>query len=583
MWTLLALALVGLGGGLPQEAKLQSDLRLQLPISVHAKIVSLTDFADLLERETKAKVSVAPVDGDRKLTVLCVQRPASEVMEMVAETLFMSWSYDKRNDLWRLALQDKVRQEEAAVRMVEERQDRQIIRTALDSMQKWAGLAPEEQARESRAIRDRLGVAQQAEGPDAQQRLFDAQVQADLAKMLPCSGFGAAWKDRVEEAVTRLAAGESLLASSRPEDGLPLVPQSSVPATTFETPDPVGVVFMVRYLQSQSVLEGRGLLTGFKSGGMIAPFRVRLRPPVAESDLVKRLREWGEAQDTQVLRSEIDISDARIAKEGFLVPGFSVADHLEHLASGAHIPVVADAFRIACSAPLPFSANTVDAYLDFLKRPVGGMMPYQPGYFRTSRGWLMARSHEYWKKLESEIPERVLRPMEQTQEARPLKTWDYAVLAGKLTPPQSAWVGQMGAPVLLRFRQSPLALALPSLSMWSKLTPAARDAAASSKGVDMAELSGAEQIGFFQAVLESLWQRSVPDSFLSSLLTKSGPSLRLRYAETPGIGNLLGDSNVFLNPGVPPSLSNSVNVEFTYFDEKRSAYRVGYSLEAPRG
>ena len=583
MWTTLALALVSLAGGLTQDSALQSDARLQLPISVHAKIVSLTDFVGLLERETKVAVSVAPVDGDRKLTVLCVQRPASEVMEMVAETLFMSWSYDKRNDRWRLELQGKVRQEEAAVRKGEEEQDRQIIRTALNSMQKWARLTPEEQAQESGAIRDRLLSAQKAEGPDARQKLFDAQVQADLALVQPCSGFGAAWKDRLEEAVSRLAAGESLLASSRPDDGLPLVPQSAMPPTTFETPDPVGVVFMVRYLQGQSVLEGRGLRTGFKFGGMVAPFRVRLRPPLAESDLAKRLRDWGEARDPQILAKEIDVSEARITKEGFLVPGFSIADHLEHIASGAHIPVVADAFRIACTAPLPFSAKTVDAYLDFLRRPADGMMPYRPGFFRTRHGWLMARSSEYWKKLDSEIPERLLRPMEQTQAARPLKTWDYAELAGKLTPPQRAWVGQMGSPVLLRFRQSPLALALPSLSLWSKLTPAARDAAGSSRGISMAELSTPEQAGFIQAVLESLWQRSVPDSFLSSLLSKSGPSLRLRYGETLGMGNLSGDADVFLNPGVPPSLSNSVNAEFTYIDDKKSTYRVGYSLEAPRG
>lgn len=99
----------------------------------------------------------------------------------------------------------------------------------------------------------------------------------------------------------------------------------------------------------------------------------------------------------------------------------------------------------------------------------------------------------------------------------------------------------------------------------------------------MAELSTPERAGFIQAALESLWQRSVPDSFLSSLLSNSGPSLRLRYGETLGTGNLSGDADVFLNPGIPPSLSNSVNAEFTYIDDKKSTYRVGYSLEAPRG
>ena len=69
MWTTLALALVSLAGGLTQGSAFQSDARLQLPISVHVKIVSLTDFVGLLERETKVAVSVAPVDGDRKLTL----------------------------------------------------------------------------------------------------------------------------------------------------------------------------------------------------------------------------------------------------------------------------------------------------------------------------------------------------------------------------------------------------------------------------------------------------------------------------------------------------------------------------------
>lgn len=559
-----------------QAELLRSDERLRAQISVHAKIVSTADFVGLLQRETGAKFEVAALDADRKLTVLCTARPASEVMERVAETLFMSWTFDKRRDTWRLELLGEVRKEEQAARRQAREQDQRVIRMALESLSKWGDLSQEEWAEESTAIRSRLATAEKAQGPDAQQKLLDAQLGADILSYRAWTGFGAAWKKSLEEAVARLAAGETLLASSRPEDNLPLVPEALVPKSTFETDGHKGILFMLRYVPSQGFLEGIGLMTGFKFGGKTAPGRLRLRQKPGENDLEKRLGQWGKALDSEVLLQAINPATARISNERFLLSAYSVSDHLEHLASGANVAVVADAFRIAMSDAVPFKADSVDEYVEFLRRPWEGRMPNRPGYIRTHGGWLMYRSHEYWKKLDCETPERLLRPMEEA--ARPLGTREYAELAGKLDTAQGVWISQMGNPVLVRFRRDPLGSALSALRLWSRLTPAQRGAAESPMGLSLAGLPVPDRQAFVQTVAESLWQSFAPDGFLSALFGGTDPSLKLYYRESVGLGNLSPEQG-FLNIGVPPSLSTCVNVEFIYTDESRNSLWNRYALE----
>jgi len=577
MWASLGLVLSLMTAG-PQEGTLQADERLRAPISVHAKIVSAADFVGLLQRDTGAKMEVAPRDADRKLTVLCTARPASEVMEKVAEALFMSWTFDKRRETWRLELLAEVRTEEEAARKESREQDQRVIRTALQTLDKWADIAREEWPKESKAIRDRLAAAEKATGAEAPQRLFEAQVQTDLQRMQGVSGFARAWRGRLEEAVSRLASGETLLASSRPEDHLPLVPESSVPESAFETTNPVGVVFMVRYLPGEGALHGQGLMTGHKFGGWIAPFRVRLRRQQGENDLERRLRVWGKAIDSDVLSRAINPAQARVSNERFLLAGYSISDHLEHLASGADVPVVADAFRIAISDSVPFTADTVDGYLEFLRRPWDGRMPYRPGPIRTHGGWLMVRSHEYWKKLDLETPERLLRPMEEA--SRALGTREYADFAGKLDSAQGAWISAMGNPVLVRFRRDPLGSALFSLRLWSRLTPAQRGAAELPRGLSTADLSTPEREAFIRTLAEGLWQTMVPDGILTTLFSRD-PSFRLSYREATGPGNLSPEGG-FLNPGVPPLLTTCLNAEFAYFDESGNTLRSGYALEPPK-
>ncbi|MCO5295552.1 MAG: hypothetical protein M9921_01710 [Fimbriimonadaceae bacterium] len=553
-----------------------------MPITVRIKIVSLSDFVAQLCRVTHAHVTVAQADADRKLTAFCVNRPAWEVMEKVAEALFMQWTFDRPSHTWRLELQPRVRQEEAAARQEAIERDRENLRTALVTMQRWARMSPEEQAKEHQPILARLEAARTATGPDASQRLKEAELDRQLIRLQPSAGFGAAWGGRTEEAVARLVSGETLFASSRPEDGLPLLPASDEPLTTFKTEGPAGLVIMVRYRREQSEFEGRGLILGTGLGALRAPFRVRFPEGAKESPLERRMREWGETTDPEVLAKEIDPTIARVTEEGCFVPGFSLSDHLEFLATGAGISIVADAFRTACSPPAPFTATTVDGYLNSLRQSWGGMIPYQPGPIRSNDGWLMLRSHQYWKQLDKEIPERLLRPVERTASQRALTTLDYAALAGALTEGQADWIGQMGAPVLVRFSRTPLTVAMASLRFWSHLTAAERQAAASAHGLGMEDVSAERRAEWARVISESLWQSVLPDGFLSAVLSNSMSSLSLRYREREGLGNSSAESDVFLNSGVPPAMGPCLMVEFGYSDQQDRSFRISYPLESPR-
>lgn len=114
---------------------LSADVRLQERISLSEPLVSLRELVQKVQTQTRAPLAVAPEIADDKLCVLVAQKPASEILSRIAETLRYQWVWgtdgqtyvlrmpaaerQRERDLYQLALRtEQKRQREALAQFV---------------------------------------------------------------------------------------------------------------------------------------------------------------------------------------------------------------------------------------------------------------------------------------------------------------------------------------------------------------------------------------------------------------------------------------------------------------------------------
>ena len=119
MRVIAVFTVVLLGGvcwGQQSSKSFLSDSRLKAPITMRLKIVSLTDFTNNLQKQTKVHFLVADDIANRKITTIFHDRPTSEVMTAVQDALFLEWK--KAGDGYRLSLPLSVEREEEELNQV---------------------------------------------------------------------------------------------------------------------------------------------------------------------------------------------------------------------------------------------------------------------------------------------------------------------------------------------------------------------------------------------------------------------------------------------------------------------------------
>jgi hypothetical protein len=405
------------------------------------------------------------------------------------------------------------------------------IQDYVTNLTAMAGRPKEEVLEEQKRLRDQMQAL--GRGNDADSRKKMQELRTAYAKVANAYQWDLGFALRAApNAAASLASGATLFASTKKGEALPL-PASAIPQ--FQTnvlvpgPDgkprselrsPNGAVMVIRLNPVTGELATTTMATGLgdSAAGGVGGRRAILDTGEVEAmlkdePLKKRLREWARDDNGSVLAHKLASPPAAKAA-GYAQRAYSLADHLEYLADTAGIPVVADAFRLPVSSEQYMNAPTVGEYIRSLRDLA--MPPTRSGYFRTDKGWLMARHPHYWRQLAREIPESALEPLEAKAAAGQMPTLDdYAAFAGSLTPWQALAFADF--PPLTRFPRLPLVNALPGLRVWASLNTSQREDAYGD-GLSIQAMTPQQQDLYRAAALSLLWQRPVKESFLPLLM-----------------------------------------------------------------
>jgi len=506
-----------------------NDARLRPPISMRAKIVSLADFTAQLQKLTKVHFSAADDIADRKITTIFHDRPAAELMGAVQNVMFMEWK--KVGDGYRIFLPPKVEHEEQDMIGAESEALKNALSKALQSYAKAAKLSKDEIAQQDTILKAKIAAAQADASPDGAANL--EALREDRA-VLHGAGPGALCSQlagNLSAASDELFAGETIVGSTRPEDGAVTLPANLVDGMRQYMPDALCTMVMMRLNVEQQIIEGKVVTANSETmgGNMNSIFQyhplAHTPADLKSSKLMARIKKWQEQADAKVLDKAIATDGPPEAKPDYFnrfVGGFTLAEHLEYLADRSDIPVVGDAFRLYCTRPGYLGAPTVRAYLEGLKQAQLGLQTSPVSLFATSGGWLMARHDGFWRRQIAEIPEALLLPLESAAKTQEFPSVDdYARLAAGLTLPQTHAVEYDSTHRALRFDTMPFRDCLWSLRLWATLTPA-QAAQSQSGGLALTSVSPVQQRIVLDGWADKMWSGSLAAGLWANMLSPAG-------------------------------------------------------------
>lgn len=517
------------------------DARLRVGETIQAPYVSLGEYVKHIAARTNVPIRVDAPIAERKVAIFVADRPFSEVMTRVADTLFLEWVVEK--DGYLLRLRPEVEAEEKEVEREETRLVQREIRLAIQNLveggrktlvayreaYRIAKLDYDESRRDaSEAGKKRsqeLALALKRKFPGEDRRL-DWDAGYALAQLTPSQ-------------IEQLLKGEPYFAASSPAKGFGrLAPNSQEMITEAGMPlkqdgngmmmtalyDPAGRTFAYNF----RVLRATGGVSG--TGRTVEP----LKDPGLQRDLDKlpfqaRLEEWGKGRDEAVMKTSFD----RPAEAPRPHPTnlMTQSDLLAWVHRKTGIPIVADAFRVALAhGEFPQTGSVESVLKGLALQTNASVRPPQP-YVRTENGWLMMRHRNPWRRLRAEIPEKNIEIAHARLSRGGPAIDHYAVLASAMTPEQALNAAQREN-FLVDFRTDALA-SIPALRVWGALSETQR-AAAQGEGLPVESLSGASLARareFLFSFVRSGW---VPEDWLVALVpggsgVPAGTKLEVRY------------------------------------------------------
>src|SRR5579862_2579856 len=508
---------------------LRFDARLDKPISLRLKIVPLSECAKAFSSATGVRIQVARSIEDRKVTAVFRDKPATEAMAMLANTMFCKWSPESRG--YRLDMPRDVRNEE--IRMVDA--EHEVIREQIAAVVRKMAAAASRPKDESTDARDKLArqimALQNSKDPEVKRQLQNLQNQYRQFEYLGWWEIGFALKS-ASGAPESLASGATVFASTKQGEALPL-PYSATPTFTskvvvpgpdgkpqMETRTPSGSVAALRINSLTGELECKIIATGvLPAAGQTSKTTRLLSSNEAQVKLMnqplrKRLREWGKTLDSAMLGIKPSAPAVPEVSPGYTAQAMTMADQLEYLSDSTGIAVIADAFRVPASGEQYLTGNSVGQAISQLTELT--MDDVRRGTFRTEKGWLLFRHPHYWRMLDSEIPESLFAPLEARVLGKENLTLDdYTAFASSLTPWQ-ALAFPYRTP-LTRFPRLPLFHAMPALRLWASLSDDQRRIAYIS-GLSFKQMSPAQQDLFRLAANELLWIGAINETLLPVLM-----------------------------------------------------------------
>jgi hypothetical protein len=382
------------------------DLHLQKVTTLIRHEISVEDLLSILSKGTDVKLESDRNIRDRKVSIAYEDQKTAGALAAVADVLLARW--DKTTTGWRIVLPDTVVKEEREQRRLESEGALVDIGSFVKHMESYKGLSYDEMMSEAAALREKLDPHAEGGPASAAERLALRERLKDLSE-LNWIALGVALAGDKSLLNQLLTQGNCLIYN----DGSPGLhsldlAQCSPHFVNGKRYPTTSLYAVVTWNSKGSSLDAK-----FVAGG--SPFgdaMLTISAPIAvktsrKGPLEARMESWAKPLDASVLSHEISPTDFPDDRYG--ANAATLGDHVEYLERSTHVPVIADAFRLAVSTRKPIGAPTVAAYLEGLAAPDLLGLPRnlfgQRGPVRSDGGWLMIRHQRSWSLIEGEIPE----------------------------------------------------------------------------------------------------------------------------------------------------------------------------------
>ncbi|RYG24129.1 hypothetical protein EON82_11820, partial [bacterium] len=422
------------------------DPKLDVRVSLNAPRMTYAEMGVWFGQQMGVPVYVVPAIRERKATVLVEDRPLKEIMDRVAEGLFLEW--ERTKDGYTLRLGPDVARDEAQMQAAEARAWTAGLRQKMDAMADFSRFSPERvksEVADARAEWERLSKDPSPEGK--------AKADAAAARLGRLSSFEAnAFQRCAGELLAQVSparreailAGSPLYGSDKAGSGfLPLSEAAVAKLSVYDGERKPGdrLLFSIRFDPAKRQL---WLVSSPSNGGGVAQTMQGSEDPTFQQALsgqalVQRWKSWA-VTDAKLMAMPIARKEMPVEKAG-QTPYRALSEILVDLHARTGVPIVADGFRKAIVARHPPQGANLKAWVDSINSWYSDQR--FRGYqlrVRATGGWLSLRHYRFWQQVRREVPEGPIRTLEAV--ARRRYGWtvdDFAAFAGVLTPEQAPW------------------------------------------------------------------------------------------------------------------------------------------------
>lgn len=482
-----------------QEVDLASDAQLQAKLTVQQPLIPLSELLRQIQRETGTPLYADRAIADDKVCVLAYDKPAHEILTRLAETLRYRWTRSEDGKGYRLLQPAVERARENALQRAYTQARLEHVRRPLREILNLVSRYTDQQLRNlPKSERARLSL-------EAQSFLAESETSYTVARLLLQVPDGL-W--------ARFWEGQPIVFSSNPQTGqLPLPPAAAQRLGQEAASHSRTDLTELQGASRELVVDAR-YSTENDNIEIIITHTVRQGGFVSSNSFGSSL--WvGSQWNTASLHNH---AENRVWRE-WATPAKSLPDF--NLSAQPKLPPIPESIRNSPLAALIRYTRThkLDLYADAYRlRRASYSSPQEDSGWQTQdlanifwlrRGGdaLMARHREYYLLRPSEIPERMLTPLEEKLKREQEITLDeWASFADALTPAQIARANgeiRIGWGTVVHATTVPVGMlveVLPALRFWNTLNPQQRRTALEGKPLSPSQFTARQRERFFEAV-----------------------------------------------------------------------------------
>ncbi len=523
-------------GAFAQETPdLRADARLQEPLSLTEPLISLRDLIQRVQTQTGAPLAVAPEIAEDKVCVLVSDKPAYEILNRIASTLRYRWQWGTNGKTYVLRMPALERQRERDLYQLAQRTELQYqqetLRQAIALTQQYSLQQIQE------AVKD-PDFAQRAERATlslwTQLSTSSAYCAARALGLLPEALRERIWTARRFTLGSDLAEdADALLPPATERQMLSLLRAMHMSDEEHQRLKSVEITYLPcsQWLNLHFIAVSEAGIEQHLTGALsLNRWGIAERSPVESHALCKV---WRECQTDFAELRRLPAAPHAERKPPLTVPEplqGSAFDVLMNWAWSRNLDLYADVYRIRSenwrrearnrSKQTPLEEEAMSAYFEWVA-------PHF--WLRLEGDTLMARHKDYYWLRPSEIPERLLRPLEAKIERRePIILDEWAEFATALTPMQLERVGgslrlnHLSGTRVVHATTIPMEMVvhtMPALRFWASLTPAQRDAAQRGDPLLLERLSPTQRRRFQEAFYPAPPSQCISQTFAGPAMT----------------------------------------------------------------